>query len=234
MIIKASLHGAAPAGRHRRDAARSGRRHRRRGGAAQPHRERGARLRPADPFRAGAGRPERALPRVGGRRAGVRARAPAIHLALEPSLPPITTDAERLRIALVNMLVNARHAVIARGWTGAPPGPGPGSGRDRDHAAHRDGRRSRRDRDRRPRPRDRRRPISRAVFDPYFTTKRGGTGLGLPIAKNIVEGLGGTIAVTSEPGRGTEIQIDLPFAPARGWRAESARPAPASAAHGAS
>ena len=31
------------------------------------------------------------------------------------------------------------------------------------------------------------------VFDPYFTTKRGGTGLGLPIAKNIVEGLGGTI-----------------------------------------
>ena len=35
------------------------------------------------------------------------------------------------------------------------------------------------------------------IFDPYFTTKRGGTGLGLPIAKNIVEGLGGTIAVTS-------------------------------------
>src|SRR5215470_250622 len=34
------------------------------------------------------------------------------------------------------------------------------------------------------------------VFDPYFTTKRGGTGLGLPIAKNIVEGLGGTIAVS--------------------------------------
>ena len=35
------------------------------------------------------------------------------------------------------------------------------------------------------------------IFDPYFTTKRGGTGLGLPIAKNIVEGLGGTIAVSS-------------------------------------
>src|SRR5436190_5366368 len=48
------------------------------------------------------------------------------------------------------------------------------------------------------------------VFDPYFTTKRGGTGLGLPIAKNIVEGLGGTIGVTSSPGRGTEIRIDLP------------------------
>jgi len=48
------------------------------------------------------------------------------------------------------------------------------------------------------------------VFDPYFTTKRGGTGLGLPIAKNIIEGLGGTIAVNSEPARGTEIRIELP------------------------
>jgi two-component system sensor histidine kinase HydH len=48
------------------------------------------------------------------------------------------------------------------------------------------------------------------IFDPYFTTKRGGTGLGLPIAKNIVEGLGGTISVASAPGRGTEIQLDLP------------------------
>ena len=41
------------------------------------------------------------------------------------------------------------------------------------------------------------RDLSR-VFDPYFTTKRGGTGLGLPIAKNIVEGLGGTITVSSD------------------------------------
>jgi signal transduction histidine kinase len=48
------------------------------------------------------------------------------------------------------------------------------------------------------------------VFDPYFTTKRGGTGLGLPITKNIVEGLGGTIVVSSVPGQGTEIRIDLP------------------------
>ena len=48
------------------------------------------------------------------------------------------------------------------------------------------------------------------VFDPYFTTKRGGTGLGLPIAKNIVEGLGGTIVVSSAPGTGTEVRIDLP------------------------
>ena len=48
------------------------------------------------------------------------------------------------------------------------------------------------------------------VFEPYFTTKRSGTGLGLAIAKNIVEGLGGTIGVSSAPGAGTEIRISLP------------------------
>jgi signal transduction histidine kinase len=50
------------------------------------------------------------------------------------------------------------------------------------------------------------------VFDPYFTTKRGGTGLGLPITKNIIEGLGGSIGVNSAGPRGTEIRIDLPIA----------------------
>ena len=50
------------------------------------------------------------------------------------------------------------------------------------------------------------------IFDPYFTTRRAGTGLGLPIAKNIVEGLGGTVAVFSERGSGTEIRIELPMA----------------------
>ena len=48
------------------------------------------------------------------------------------------------------------------------------------------------------------------VFDPYYTTRRSGTGLGLPIAKNIVEGLGGTIAVTSRVDEGTTVRIELP------------------------
>ena len=125
-----------------------------------------------------------------------------IGLDLDPALSTLTTDPERLRIALVNMLVNARHAV--NGTTVAPGAPvtlttrvdgervrivvaDRGVGIAADDLAH--------------------------VFDPYFTTKRGGTGLGLPIAKNIVEGLGGTIAVSSTPGLGTEFLIDLPAQP---------------------
>jgi signal transduction histidine kinase len=52
------------------------------------------------------------------------------------------------------------------------------------------------------------------IFDPYFTTRRAGTGLGLPIAKNIIDGLGGTITVASTPGAGTRIRIELSDAPA--------------------
>jgi signal transduction histidine kinase len=48
------------------------------------------------------------------------------------------------------------------------------------------------------------------IFDPYFSTKDVGTGLGLPIAKKIVEDHGGTIRVESEVQKGTVITISLP------------------------
>jgi signal transduction histidine kinase len=129
----------------------------------------------------------------------------AVSLDLDASTPTVATDAGRLRIALVNMLVNARHAVNGSSdHASAPESAGPqvtlrtrangdrvtiviadrGAGIEPAHLAH--------------------------VFDPYFTTKRGGTGLGLAIAKNIVEGLGGTIGIDSAPGVGTEIRINLP------------------------
>jgi two-component system sensor histidine kinase HydH len=120
-----------------------------------------------------------------------------VTLDIDPAVGTVVTDGERLRAALVNVIVNARHAVdgqqtqrvtlaarreaatvmITVGDTGL--------GIERANLSH--------------------------IFDPYFTTKRGGTGLGLPITRNIVEGLGGTIIAASEPGRGTEIRITLPL-----------------------
>jgi two-component system, NtrC family, sensor histidine kinase HydH len=48
------------------------------------------------------------------------------------------------------------------------------------------------------------------IFTPFFTTKKGGTGLGLPIAKKIIEAHKGTIRVESQQGTGTEVRIQLP------------------------
>jgi signal transduction histidine kinase len=135
----------------------------------------------------------------------------------DPALPPVVTDAERLRTALVNVLTNARHALVeapaghsdgaraaghARIAVASRPGivvrtrlvgyqavvtiEDHGVGIAEEHMAH--------------------------IFDPYFTTRRAGTGLGLPITKNIVERLGGTISLRSTPGKGTEIRIALPLA----------------------
>jgi signal transduction histidine kinase len=134
---------------------------------------------------------------------------PVISLDLDPSDPHIVTDADRLRTALVNILTNARQAV-QRATQAAEAGrvavatepqiqlqtraaaerviirvADRGIGIAAEDMAH--------------------------IFDPYFTTRRTGTGLGLPIARNIVEGLGGEITVSSREGGGTEMRIELPI-----------------------
>jgi signal transduction histidine kinase len=141
--------------------------------------------------------------------------ADGLTLDLDPQMPLVMTDAECLRTALVNILTNARHAVLAvpRANTGTDGASvvamnaedvvvrtrvepdrvtitvrDHGVGIGPDEMPH--------------------------IFDPFFTTRRAGTGLGLPIAKNIIEGLGGSLAVSSHRGTGTDVRIELPLAQA--------------------
>jgi signal transduction histidine kinase/uncharacterized membrane-anchored protein YhcB (DUF1043 family) len=128
-----------------------------------------------------------------------------VHLDLDNELGSIVTDGERVRLALVNILTNARHAVLAR--TAPPAHPDRAiQVITRETTAGRVG----------IDVRDRGVGIEAddlaRVFDPFFTTRRTGTGLGLAISRRIIEGLGGTITVTSRPGKGTDVRIELPVA----------------------
>jgi signal transduction histidine kinase len=48
------------------------------------------------------------------------------------------------------------------------------------------------------------------MFEPFYSTKHGGSGLGLPTARKIIEAHGGRITVQSEVGRGTKFAIEFP------------------------
>jgi FixJ family two-component response regulator/signal transduction histidine kinase len=51
------------------------------------------------------------------------------------------------------------------------------------------------------------------IFQPFFTTKPGGMGLGLSISQTIVVAHGGTLSAVSTPGRGTTFRVELPLRP---------------------
>jgi signal transduction histidine kinase len=141
---------------------------------------------------------------------------PPVELDLDPAAPIVVTDAERVRQALINLIANARQAADAQERQAVAALAATGTGDVAHGAADSPVTVATRatdghvvitiaDHGRGIEPGD----LPR-IFDPYFTTKRGGTGLGLPIAKNIIEGLGGTLTVSSAPHRGTEIRVELP------------------------
>jgi len=49
------------------------------------------------------------------------------------------------------------------------------------------------------------------IFTPFYTKKKEGTGLGMPIVKKVVEAHEGKLSVDSKPGKGTEVKIELPY-----------------------
>jgi signal transduction histidine kinase len=53
--------------------------------------------------------------------------------------------------------------------------------------------------------------IQSKLFTPYFTTKKGGLGLGLSLTQRIIHGHGGQIDVVSSPGQGTTMSIRIPL-----------------------
>lgn len=114
---------------------------------------------------------------------------------LEPLLPQVEIDAPQMKQALMNLMVNARQvlpaggSVIIRSRAGSQgevvieiEDDGPGIPTE----------------------------ALERIFEVFYSSRGGGTGLGLPIAKQIVERHGGTIDVESEVGVGTTFRIRLP------------------------
>jgi signal transduction histidine kinase len=129
-----------------------------------------------------------------------QAREAGIEIAeyLQSDLPAVLLDREHFRSALLNLLLNAQQAMPKGGTltvsSEAIPGGvalhliDTGCGMDEHVRAH--------------------------AFDAFYSTKSGGTGLGLATTRKIIEGHDGRIDVESEVGRGTHFIIELP-APAR-------------------
>jgi len=116
----------------------------------------------------------------------------------DPDLPSVMLDREAFRGALLNLILNAKQAMPGGGQLVARTTASgenvsiylidTGCGMDEGTAAQ--------------------------MFDAFFSTKPGGSGLGLPTTAKIIEALGGRIRVESEVGRGTQFTIELPV-PAR-------------------
>jgi signal transduction histidine kinase len=61
------------------------------------------------------------------------------------------------------------------------------------------------------------------LFDAFFTTKRGGMGLGLSIARTLTEAHGGRVWAENGPGEGAVFHLELPVTGARTWRSADRR-----------
>lgn len=118
-----------------------------------------------------------------------------LRFTINPALPTIQADPDRLTQVLLNLYLNAIHA-IGRQGTITVEASECSAERVKIVVA------------------DSGKGIAaeqlEAIFTPYFTTKADGTGLGLAVVQNIVEQHGGTIQVASVEGKGAVFTLWLP------------------------
>lgn len=117
---------------------------------------------------------------------------------LDPDLPSVLLHSDAMQASLINLIKNALEAMPDGGQLvcrtyGTPRGVAfdlidTGCGMDDATAIH--------------------------MFEPFYSTKNGGSGLGLPTARKIIEAHGGRITVQSEVNRGTKFTLEFPT-PAR-------------------
>ena len=133
--------------------------------------------------------------------AQLRYQKVVVETELEPDLPLTALDVDRVKLALLNLMVNAAEA-MASGGTMLVATRLEDDGRAigleiRDDGVGVD-----------PAVRDK-------LFDPFVSTKREGVGLGLVNARHIVESHDGTIEIAPRPSRGTCVRVVLPVVTAR-------------------
>lgn len=126
-----------------------------------------------------------------------QARARGITLRLGPAEKPVVCkiDADMVKQVLLNLLINAQQAISeqgeiivktdSKGRSGLIEITDTGAGMTPEK-------------------------IER-IFEAYYTSRPGGSGLGLPTARKIIEAHNGSITVNSQPGRGTSFTITLPL-----------------------
>jgi len=123
----------------------------------------------------------------------------ATALEAPPDLPPVLGDVDRLQQVVMNVLLNAIQAMEQGGRLTVGLGVR-AEGRTVELRISDTGQGIAAD-------------LLPQVFYPYFTTKQGGTGIGLAISQKIIADHGGSIEMESEPGQGATVIIQLPVAP---------------------
>jgi len=113
---------------------------------------------------------------------------------LEPLLPTVEIDETQFKQALINLLVNARQVLDAGGRVTVRTRAGSGGEAIVEIEDNGPGIAA---------------EMQDRVFEVFYSSRGGGTGLGLPIAKQIVERHGGTIELQSAEGEGTTFRISL-------------------------